>query len=130
MSTRKPYIRPMQGWWLKNPFYTRYMIREATSVFVGIYAFVLLAGLFSLASGEASYNNWLTAMTNPLVIVFHCVALAAALYHAFTWFAVAPKVMPLLVIGKKKVSDRSITVIHYLIAIVLYVVMLGIAWCV
>ena len=130
MSTRKPYIRPMQGWWLKNPFYIRYMIREATSVFVGIYAFVLLAGLFSLASGEAAYYDWLAAMTKPLAILFHLLALAAALYHAVTWFAVAPKVMPLLVIGKKKVSDKSITILHYLVAMVLYVVLLGIAWSV
>ena len=60
------------------------MIRESTSVFVGIYAFVLLAGLLSLASGEAAYNDWMAAMTNPLVILFHVVALAAAIYHAIT----------------------------------------------
>lgn len=130
MSMRKAYVRPMQGWWLKNPFYIRYMIREATSVFAGIYAVVLLAGLLALASGEAAYNNWLAAMTNPLAVLFHLAALAAALYHAYTWFAVAPKVMPLLVIGRKKVSDRSITAMHYLIAIVLYAAMLGIAWSV
>ena len=127
MNTRKQYVRPMDGWWLKNPFYVRYMVRESTSVFVGIYAFILLAGLFGLASGEAAYNDWLAAMTNPLVILFHVAALAAAIYHAITWFAVAPKVMPPLLIGKKRVSDRTITIIHYVIAIVLTLLMLGIA---
>ena len=120
----------MHGWWLKNPFYVRYMLRESTSVFVGIYAIVLLAGLLALVSGEAAYNAWLAAMTNPLAIVFHLVALAAAIYHTITWFAVAPKVMPFLFIGRKRVSDRAITIFHYLAAAVLYLLMLGIAWSV
>jgi fumarate reductase subunit C len=97
-------------------------------LFVGIYTFVLLVGLLNLASGEAAYNNWLAAMTNPVAILFHMVALVAALYHTVTWFAVAPKVIPPLVIGKKRVSEMTITIIHYVIAIVLYLVILGIAW--
>jgi succinate dehydrogenase subunit C len=128
MNAPKQYVRPMDGWWLKNPFYVRYMIRESTAVFVGIYAFILLAGLWSLAAGEAAYNNWLAAMTNPVAVLFHVVAFAAAIYHAVTWFAVAPKVMPRLVIGKKKISDAMITITHYVIAVVLYLAMLGIAW--
>jgi succinate dehydrogenase subunit C len=128
MSAPKQYIRPMDGWWLKNPFYVRYMIRESTAVFVGIYAFILLAGLWSLAAGEAAYNHWLAAMTRPVAVAFHVVALAAAIYHAVTWFAVAPKVMPRLVIGKTKISDSTITVAHYVVAAVLYLLMFGLAW--
>jgi len=38
-SKRKPYVREMKkDWWLKNAFYTGYMIREGTSIFVSIYA--------------------------------------------------------------------------------------------
>ncbi len=128
MNTRKQFVRPMTRWWLKNPFYIRYMIRESTSLFVGIYAFILLAGLFSLAAGESAYNGWLAIMTHPAVILFHAVALAAVIYHAVTWFAVAPKVMPILFIGNKRVSDKTVTVIHYVLAIVLYLLMFGIAW--
>lgn len=130
MNAPKQYVRSMDGWWLKNPVYIRYMIRESTSVLVGVYAFILLAGLFGLASGEAAYNDWLAAMANPVAILFHVIALAAAVYHAVTWFAVAPKVMPPLVIGKKKVSDATITAFHYVIAVVLYLIMLDIAWSV
>ena len=68
MSKRRPYVRPMDGWWLKNPYYVRYMSREATSLFVGVYALILLAGMVSLACGETAYNNWLMAMTNPFSI--------------------------------------------------------------
>ena len=125
MNKPKAYVRPMDGWWLKNPRYVRYMIRESTSVFVGIYAVILLVGLVRLAEGQVAYAGWLAALQHPLAIVFHAVALAAALLHAVTWFAVAPKVMPTLFIGANRVSDQAITVAQYLIAVVVYVVVLA-----
>jgi fumarate reductase subunit C len=115
----------MDGWWLTNPVYIRYIIREATSVFVGIYAFILLFGLLRLSSGEAAWDNWLASMTSPGAIVFHLVALAAAVYHTITWFAVAPKVMPALVIGGEKVSEPTLVIAQYVIAAVVYLVLLG-----
>ena len=30
MSRRKPYVRPMRGWWKRNPYFRRYMLREGT----------------------------------------------------------------------------------------------------
>ncbi|MFV2089257.1 MAG: hypothetical protein ACC642_01240, partial [Pseudomonadales bacterium] len=59
MSKPKAYVRPMNGWWLRNPRYIRYMIRESTSVFVGLYALILLVGLVRLGSGELAYTAWL-----------------------------------------------------------------------
>ena len=128
MNTRKPYVRPMDGWWLKNPFYIRYMIREATSVFVGIYALILLAGLVSLVCGEVAYKGWLMAMANPVAVLFHLLALAAAVYHAVTWFAVAPKVVSPLIIAGTRVPDAILVAVQYAIAILLYLVLFGLAW--
>lgn len=45
MSKRRPYTRPMAGWWRKNPFFVEYMIHEGTALFVAAYGLVLLAGL-------------------------------------------------------------------------------------
>ena len=56
---RRPYVRPMDGWWKRNPFFIRYMAREVTAVFVAAYAVVLLVGLVRLAQGEAAFNGWL-----------------------------------------------------------------------
>ncbi len=128
MNKRKPYIRPMEGWWLKNPFYIRYMIREATSIFVAIYALVLLTGVVSLSCGEASYNGWLEAMTNPLAVLFHLLALAAVIYHTVTWFAVAPKVVSPLFIAGTRVPDMVIVAAQYVIAILLYLILFGMVW--
>ena len=128
MSTPKSYIRPMSGWWLKNPYYIRYMVRESTAIFVTIYSLYLLCGLARLATGEAAWQGWLEELTSPGVVVFHVVAMIAALYHTVTWFKVSPKVTPILFIGKNRVSERAITMTQYIIAGVLYLALLILAW--
>ena len=128
MSGRNPYTRPMSGWWLKNPFYVRYMVRESTAIFVTLYAFVLLFGLASLVKGQASWETWLTALTSPLAVIFHVVAMLAALYHTVTWFKVSPKVTPPLFYGENRVPDLAITGVQYVIAAIVYLVILVVAW--
>ena len=34
MAARRTYVRPMQGWWTKNPYFMKYMAREATAIYV------------------------------------------------------------------------------------------------
>lgn len=97
------YVRPMKGWWTRNPYHRRYMMREATAVFVTLYAANLLLGLFCLQQGEASYNAWLNAMRSPLAVLFHLIAFAALCYHTWTWFKVMPKTMPNLPVAAEKV---------------------------
>lgn len=109
MNKRRPYVRPMAGWWRKNPFFIEYMIHEGTALFVAAYALVLLAGLVCLALGEAAWNGWLGAMKHPLVILFHLVVLAMISYHSWTWFKIMPKTMPPVVLGGKKLSAAAIT---------------------
>jgi fumarate reductase subunit C len=116
----------MAGWWRRNPFYIFYMLREATSVFVALYALQLLYGLYTLAVGEAAFDAWLVSLRHPLFLVFHGVALAAALLHAFTWFNVAPKAMPVLYLGSHRVADRTLVWAQYLIFAVISVAILGV----
>jgi len=120
----------MSGWWLKNPFYIRYMIRESTSVFVTIYALYLLCGLARLATGAGAWYGWLEELTSPALVVFHLIAMAAALYHTVTWFKVSPKVTPPLYFGGNRISDRTITATQYVIAGIVYLVILITAWMV
>ena len=109
MAQVKTYVRPMQGWWRKNPFFVRYMIREASSVFLAIYALILLVGLLRLSQGEAAYEAWREALTHPVSIVFHWVALLTVGYHAFTWWMVAPKTAPNIRIGGREIPEMLIT---------------------
>ena len=45
MNARRPYVRPMQGWWRRDAFFVRYMVREATAVAVLVYAIVLTVAI-------------------------------------------------------------------------------------
>jgi fumarate reductase subunit C len=109
MARVKTFVRPMQGWWRKNPFFVRYMIRESSSVFLGIYAVILLVGLLRLSQGEAAYEAWRTALTHPLSIVFHWLALLIVSYHAYTWWKVAPKTAPDVRIAGRAIPEMLIT---------------------
>ena len=103
------YIRSMDGWWRRDPFFVRYMAREATAVLVAVYAFVLLVGLLCLARGEAEYNAWLDALSRPWSLALHVVLLVVFVYHTWSWFLIMPKTMPLLFAGGKKVPGAVIT---------------------
>ena len=124
MAARRPYIRPMAGWWRRNPFYIFYMLRESTAVFVALYAFQLLYGLYTLTVSEAAFDAWQSSLQHPLYLVFHAVALAAALLHAFTWFNVAPKAMPVLYLGKHRVADRTVVLAQFVIFVVVSAAMI------
>ncbi|HEU0201527.1 MAG TPA: fumarate reductase subunit C [Burkholderiaceae bacterium] len=106
--TPKPYVRPMAGWWRRHGFYGGYMLREASSVFVTAYAVVLLWGLVRLSQGRAAFDAWRESLASPLAIVFHLIALALVIYHAWTWFQLMPKTMPFIRFGGKRISDRLI----------------------
>ena len=109
MARTKTYVRPMQGWWRKNPYFVRYMIREASSVFLAIYTLILLVGLWRLTQGAAAWGAWLGALTSPLSILFHWLALLTVGYHAYTWWKVAPKTAPDVRIGGRPLPECAIT---------------------
>jgi len=126
--SRKPYIQPVPAsWWLKSSFYTGYMIRELTSVFIGAYTLVLLIGIIRLSQGETEYNAFLEALNNPLAIAFHIVSFIVVVYHSTTWFAVAPKAMPLQ-FGDELSPPWIVTAIHYVIWAIVSIFILFVAF--
>jgi len=128
MSARNTYIRPMSGWYTKNPYFIAYMAREGTAVFLAIFGIVLLNGLSALARGAESYERWLGFINSPLSILLHVLIFAAAVYHTYTWFMVSPKTMPPIKLGKERVPDAAIIGGQYAAAIVLSLAILIIAW--
>ena len=128
MSKRKPYVRPMEGWWKKNPYFVEYMVHESTALFVAAYALTLLVGLLRVSQGEVAWNGWLDAMKSPLAIVFHLALLVAIAYHAFTWFKLFPLTMPPVVVDGKKVAPEVIVRSGFTAAIVCAVGLLALVW--
>ena len=66
MSARRPYVRSMDGWWRKNPFFVEYMIHEGTALFVAAYAGVLLTVVYRLSQGEALWRASVPDTATPL----------------------------------------------------------------
>jgi fumarate reductase subunit C len=109
MAIRRTYVRPMAGWWKRNPFFMRYMAREVTALFVAAYALVLLAGLARLSQGSEAFEQWLDGLRSPLSIAFHLVLLAIFVYHTWSWFTIMPKTMAPVIVGGKRLSNAAIT---------------------
>ena len=53
-SFRKPYNPPVKKttWWLENPFYVMYMVREGTAVLALFAVLEIVFGIFMLALCE------------------------------------------------------------------------------
>lgn len=111
--SRRPYIRATKrSWWLSQRRYTIYMVRELSSLFVGIYCAVLAVGLLRLGQGQAAWEGFLAALSSPAGVALQLVCLAFAAFHSVTWFAVTPKAMPLVLRGER-VPAKAIVGVHY-----------------
>jgi fumarate reductase subunit C len=101
----------MQGWWRRDPFFVRYMIREATALAVLVYAVILAVGVWRLSQGEAAFNGWLAALRSPGSIALHLVLLAGMVIHAKSWFEIMPKTLPMILKPDgERLGARAITV--------------------
>ncbi|MBQ9274596.1 MAG: fumarate reductase subunit C [Succinivibrio sp.] len=101
-SFRKPYIRPVSAttWWLKNPFYTKYMLREGTAVMALFATLEIVFGVFMFAlstDGDPQcYMWWVRSfLGNPVIILLNILALGAQIFHMITWFNLMPKAVRL-----------------------------------
>jgi fumarate reductase subunit C len=105
MSEAKPYKQSMpKDWYMKSSFYKLYMIREATAIFMVWFAVIFTIALTKLDD----YESWQAFFSCPLLVVINLLTLAAALFHAKTWFELAPSAMPPIFIGDKKLAPEPI----------------------
>ena len=111
--SRRPYVRKVRrSWWLRHRRYVAYMVRELTSLFIGLYSALLVVGLLRLALGQSAWDSFLMMISSPPWVLFQLVCLVFATYHSVTWFALSPKAMPVTLRGKR-VPEMSIVRAHY-----------------
>ena len=127
-AARKGYVRPMQGWWRRDPFFMRYMIREVTAFAVLAYAIVLAVGVVRLAQGEVAWNGWLAALRSPGSILLHVVLLVSMIEHARSWFEIMPKTMPMMMVGGEKLQGSTIMRTGWAASAIITVLVVAIAW--
>ncbi len=99
-------------WWLQNRSYTRFVLRELTSVFVAFFAVVYLWQLRALAQGPEAYGQFLARLRTPFFLALHTVAFLFVFFHAITWFNLTPKAMGLRLSGKR-VPDWVVLGLNY-----------------
>ena len=110
--SRRPYVRPMKRtWFMDHPFHRNYAIRESSSLFDGLYCLNLFWGLIQLTQGAEAWHGWLAFQANPLMILFTVVTLGLTIYHATTYFAMTPRVLPQQI--RKMVADNVVNKLMY-----------------
>jgi fumarate reductase subunit C len=96
-------------WWLGKLSYTKFIIRELTSIAVGYTAVVLLVQIWGLSRGSNFFADWLRS---PFALVVHSFVLIVLLFHTITWLNLAPKALVVRV-GGRRIPDQAVLIAHY-----------------
>ena len=88
-------------WWLTRWVYLKFILREASSVFVAWTVILTLLQIRALARGPADYAEFQNWLRSPLLLALNAVSLLFVVFHAVTWFNLAPKAMVIRLRGKR-----------------------------
>jgi fumarate reductase subunit C len=110
---RKPFVRDARWEWItRHPRYLRYLTREFSCLFIGAWTLMLVCAIARLSEGPDAWAAFLEGLKNPLIVAFHLVSLAFAVYHSITWFQLTPKALPVQ-LGEKFLPDGVISGAHF-----------------
>ena len=113
-------------WWLGRWPYLKFILRELSSVFVAFFVVVTLLQIRALGQGPAEYAAFQQWLRSPLILAINAVSFLFVLFHAVTWFNLAPKAMAVRM-GGKRLPDLMIAAPNYVGWVVVSAV---IAWIV
>jgi fumarate reductase subunit C len=88
-------------WWLKRWSYVAFILRELSSVFVAWFVVYLLMVVRAVSRGDAAYRQLLEWSTTPAILLLNVVGLLFVVFHAITWFNLAPQAMVLHLAGRR-----------------------------
>ena len=108
------WYRPRMSvfWWVGRRSYLVFVLRELSSVFVAWSVVFLLLLVHALSQGGAAYQRFLNLSSNPWMLALNAVTLAFLVFHAITWFNLAPSAMVVQIRGKRVPRSR-IAGAHY-----------------
>ncbi|MEE8198967.1 MAG: hypothetical protein V3R46_00975 [Thermoplasmata archaeon] len=96
----KTYTPKMPAtWWLRNPRYFLYMLREVTSIFVFLYV-LAFAVLFFFLADRSLFDAFRTLFDSPIFRAFTGVVLVMAVVHAVTWWSLNAHVFQIRLGGR------------------------------
>ena len=108
------WLRPRMStyWWAGKWPYTKFILRELSSIFVAWFVIYLLLMVRAVARGPEAWNAFMAWSTAWPVLVLNVVSFFFLVFHSLTWFAVAPQAL-VAHIGKKRVPAFLIAAGHY-----------------
>jgi fumarate reductase subunit C len=100
-------------WWLQRGSYLAFILRELSSIFVAWFVVYVLLLVRAVSGGESSYQHFLDWSGRPVVLFVNVVGLAFVVFHAITWFNLAPQALVVHARGKR-VPGSLIAASNYL----------------
>ena len=88
-------------WWLGEWHYLKFILRELSSVFVAVSVIETLLLVRALRNGPDAYAYFLQALQNPVVVFLNVISFFFVVFHAITWFNLAPSAMPVRLGGRR-----------------------------
>jgi fumarate reductase subunit C len=100
-------------WWLARGSYLIFILRELSSIFVAWSVVFLLLLVRAVSQGDSEYEAFLLRSGRPAVLLLNIVSLFFLVFHAVTWFNLAPKAMVVHLRGRP-LPGRWIAASNYL----------------
>jgi fumarate reductase subunit C len=104
-------------WWLQRGAYLAFILRELSSVFIAWFVVYLLLLVRAVSRGADGYARFLEWSDGPVVLALNIVALLFVVFHAVTWFNLAPRAMVVRIAGRR-VPGVLIAAANYVVWIV------------
>ena len=115
----KSYVaRISTYWWLARWPYLRFILRELSSVFVAWTVVLTLLLVRAAKAGPVEYEAFQELLRNPLMVLLNLATLFFLIFHALTWFNLAPKAMVVRMRGKR-VPGFAVAASNYVAWVVL-----------
>jgi fumarate reductase subunit C len=111
-------------WWLWQPSYLKFIVRELSSVPVAYVVVLILLPLRALGQGPEAYAAFQEWLRTPLAVTLNGISFCFVLFHTVTWFNLTPRAMVVRVRGRR-LPDLLIAGSNY---VVWLVVSVGVAW--
>jgi fumarate reductase subunit C len=99
-------------WWAGRRSYLIFVIRELSSVFVAWSVVFLLLLVNAAGQGAREYQQFLNLSSEPWMLALNVITLAFLVFHAITWFNLAPQAIVVRLRGER-VPRSWIAGAHY-----------------
>jgi fumarate reductase subunit C len=100
-------------WWGRQWPYLKFILRELSSIFVAYFVVLTMLQVRALTQGPDAYARFQERLKAPALLILNALTFFFVLFHALTWFNLAPKAIAVRMRGKR-VPDSLIVLPNYI----------------